>query len=548
VVSTAAITPVVNGRQRRTAWRQPVMLAIAAVTAVAVALRLYQFTRPGYLTGLTEYDDGSYFGSAVRLLHGVLPYRDFVFVQPPGITLLMTPAALLAKVAGTQTGMVAGRILTALAGAAGAGLAGILVRHRGVLAVLAAGGLVAVYPGSIAAAHTVLVEPWLVLFCLLGALAVFDGDRLASGRRLIWGGAAFGFAGAVEPWAIAPVLVLLALCLPEQGRLARFGGGVAAGFLIPTVPFVALAPKRFYTDLIVAQVAPRAGAARVGLLPRLTELAGLSQVAPQWGYRHLSLPFAAPAAAATGVVIAIIVVLAVGGLAALVIVHHRPPTALECFAAASTALIVLMFCWPSQFHYHFPAFLAPFLGLAIALPASRLLGNGGPGDAAVRPRRPARYLAAGTAAALVALLAGFQLSAEQSITPDLAPAAIAAAGRAIPLGSCVGTDEVALLILANRFTANTPGCPAMIDGTGTDLALSHGRKPQTGAARYPAVVAAWRQELSRARFVWLSPLNRVRITWTRGLRRYFAANFTRLLVLHSGNNAHARYVLYRRSR
>ena len=53
-----------------------------------------------------------------------------------------------------------------------------------------------------------LLEPWLVLFCLLGALAVFDGDRLAgSRRRLVWGGVAFGFAGAVKVWAILPVLV-----------------------------------------------------------------------------------------------------------------------------------------------------------------------------------------------------------------------------------------------------------------------------------------------------------------------------------------------------
>ena len=57
-----------------------------------------------------------------------------------------------------------------------------------------------------------------MLFCLLGMLAVFDGDRLASGRRLIWGGLAFGFAGAVKVWAILPVLVILALLRPARGR------------------------------------------------------------------------------------------------------------------------------------------------------------------------------------------------------------------------------------------------------------------------------------------------------------------------------------------
>src|SRR6266446_2318187 len=86
----------------------PVNLVITAVTVLGLGLRLFYLTRPGYLLGVTEYDDGSYFGSAVRLVHGVLPYRDFVFVQPPGITILMVPTALAAKVVGTAWGLALG--------------------------------------------------------------------------------------------------------------------------------------------------------------------------------------------------------------------------------------------------------------------------------------------------------------------------------------------------------------------------------------------------------------------------------------------------------
>ncbi len=230
------------------ARRDPVVLVIAAATAVGLALRLWQLSRPGYLLGVTEYDDGPYFGSAVLLVHGALPYRNFILVQPPGITLLMVPAALAGQVAGTAAGMAAGRILTALASAAGIVLAGLLVRHRGAVAALVACGVLAVYPDSVAAAHTVLVEPWLVLFCLAGAVAVLDRDRItASTRRLAWGGAAFGFAGAIESWAILPVLVLLGMCLsgprPAGTRRARvFAGGVTAGFAVPVLPFAVLAP------------------------------------------------------------------------------------------------------------------------------------------------------------------------------------------------------------------------------------------------------------------------------------------------------------------
>src|SRR5439155_15216725 len=87
---------------------------------------------------------GPYFGSAVRLVDGSLPYRDFILVQPPGITLLMVPAALAGKVAGTAWGMAAGRVLATLASAAGITLAGLLVRHRGALAALVACGVLAV--------------------------------------------------------------------------------------------------------------------------------------------------------------------------------------------------------------------------------------------------------------------------------------------------------------------------------------------------------------------------------------------------------------------
>ena len=152
-----------DSRPAGTAGRTPataVIVVIAVTTALALALRVYyQATRAGFLLGVTEYDDGTYFGSSLRLVTGVLPYRDFVTVQPPGITLLMAPVALLAKVTSTATGMVLARILTLAASGAGVVLAGLLVRRYGVLAVLITCGIMAVYPGSIAAAHTVLVEP-----------------------------------------------------------------------------------------------------------------------------------------------------------------------------------------------------------------------------------------------------------------------------------------------------------------------------------------------------------------------------------------------------
>jgi hypothetical protein len=146
-----------------------------------------------------------------------------------------------------------------------------------------------------------------------------------------------------------------------------------------------------------------------------------------------------------------------------------------------------------------------------------------------------------TAAVILAAFAAAGVAAEDRLRPDVTPATIAAAARRIPPGSCVVTDEVSLVLLAGRFTATAPGCPAVLDGLGTDLALSGGRKPATGAGRAPAVAAVWWQAFRHARFVWLSRLNHRRIAWAPALRGYFRGHFSRVLTDRRGD------ALYRRT-
>src|SRR4029077_15600957 len=132
ITSSTGPRPAAGASARRRFPRASAVTAVIVVaTLVGLALRLYQLSRPGYLLGITEYDDGTDFGSAVRLINGALPYRDFIMVQPPGITLLMAPVALATKAAGTVAGMAAGRGPTALARAAATPLAGLLTPPRG---------------------------------------------------------------------------------------------------------------------------------------------------------------------------------------------------------------------------------------------------------------------------------------------------------------------------------------------------------------------------------------------------------------------------------
>jgi alpha-1,2-mannosyltransferase len=509
----------------RPAWLTPVNLVIIITTLVALGLRVYyQYTRPGFLLGVTEYDDGPYFGSAVRLVHGSLPYRDFILVQPPGITLLMSPVGLLTYWTGTGWGLAIGRILTVLAGTAGVALAGLLVRHRGPLAALLTCGIMAVYSDSVAAAHTVLVEPWLVLFCLAGAVAVFDGDRItASTRRLAWGGVLFGFAGAVEAWAIVPVLVLAALCLPQIKRAAIFAGGVAAGFVIPVLPFAIAGPSGLYRSLITAQVGYRAHAVRVGVLLRLRNMIGFPY-ALGWSKSLLLLA-----------VLALVVFVVVTQAAAIVVTRQPQPT-LDWFATISAVLIVVMFLWPPQFHYHFAEFLSPFMALTLALPVSRLLGGAQPdgGVAVTWPRtsgpkaaRQAGLAITAVAAIALAMVAAFQFRFESAIPRVIGPIP-ATIDRLVPPGACVLTDQVSVTLAANRFVSTDPACPKIVDSLGSTLALSDGLKPQTGAANVPAVNAAWNQAFSHAQYVILTATNTRRIAWSPQLEAYFASHFTQL--------------------
>ena len=497
-----------------------VTAVIVGATLVGLGLRIYQLMRPGYLLGITEYDDGTDYGSAVRLIHGSLPYRDFIMVQPPGITVLMAPVAVATNWAGTVSGMAVARVLTALASAAAVPLGGLLARHRGLLATAVTCGILAVYPDSVQAARTVLLEPWLVLFCLLGALAIFDGDRLAGRRRLIWGGLAFGFAGAVKVWAILPVLVMLVLIArqsPRQHRARRvsgFAAAVAAGFCVPVLPFALLAPATFYRSVIVAQLI-RSDLVRVPVGLRLQHMLGLTHV-------HL-LP--TPVLAVIGVaVIAIIAVLSVLGAR----LTRQPPPPLDWFATITCALVIVAFLWPSDFYYHYPAFLAPFLALAIALPASRVIGALRPSGTAPRAVGPARRYAAAVAVLVLAFFAALQGIAESHLAAAIPATEILAARQAIPPGACVLTDQVSYTIAINRFVSGTPGCSQMVDGVGSDYALSNGHNGLTGAGSTPAVEQLWLTAFRSARYVWLTSFSSRRVPWTPQLRAYFLAHFVPL--------------------
>jgi hypothetical protein len=505
-------------------------------TFAALALRLFTFTRPGYLTGITEYDDGVYLGAAIQLTKGAVPYRDFAFVQPPGIVMLMTPVAMVATATTTVKALALARVLTALASAACVPLAGRLMAHRGPLATLATCGFLAVYPDDVSTAHTLMLEPWMNLLCLLAVTAAFRGGRLAPAGRLLWAGLAMGFATAVKFWAMAPAAVLLAICATAWlaagdraggERTRRYLAGLAAGFTVPLAPFALADPGALWRSTIIDQAA-RTGTT-VPVTVRLAHLTGLIDIMTVHG--HLALDAGTTSIYAAGssappdagsslswlpyVVAAALVAALAGGLCWRAARQAVPPSPLEWFSAATATVACAAIVSYSAFFYHYPDFPAPWLALTA----------GGAAGAVARYRARA---VAGAAAVAFCLVAAVQVA---EVYPMRQVTAQAIAHRIAP-GSCVVTDEVSLTIAADRFTGYPASCPVIVDSLAQTLALSHGVSVQGGAARDTAVVAAWRAWLSRADYVWLTPGRRPgggsarRIPWTPGLLGWFDRSFT----------------------
>jgi alpha-1,2-mannosyltransferase len=538
--------------RRRRLVKTPAGLAILIATLLALALRLFLLTRPGFLTsGTVEYDDGVYLGAALRLLHGALPYKDFAFVQPPGIVVVALPGAVIGSLTSQATGLAAARVLSVLASTACVPLAGRLVRHRGALACAVTAGLLAVYPADVLSGRTLLLEPWMNLACLLAANAAFREGRLASPRWLAWAGVAFGCGVAIKFWAAFPAAVLLAVCLiarppAETSRVRRAGalaGGAVGGFVVLAGPFALADPSGFIHQTLLYQVSRVGSYTPISL--RLAHLTGLIDVLGRSGKvaapgttthslfamgaeastHTVAVGWPAYAAAVVGVVL-----IAAGYLRGL-----RQRTQLEWFALATAVLATAAIMGYSAFFYHYPDFPAPWLAIAVGAAVASLacLIRG----TAAKARLARRVLAAAVAVVILAI-AGIEA---RELAPAHVPASPSNVSALVPAGSCLVADQVSFAIAANRFAAPSPDCPDLIDSLAATLALSGGVSPQGGAGPAPKVVAGWEAIFGQARYVWLSGGAAARIPWTPALQSWFSSHF-RLLADYSGYGASKLYV------
>lgn len=418
-------------------------LAIA-IAAIAFLFRLVPVLRGGGLFGLGNYDDGVYYAAGTGIAHGLLPYRDFLLLHPPGVPLLLAPFALVAQLTSDSYGFAAARIAWMLLGALNAVLIWRILRPIGLFAALFGALSYAVFYPAVYADHTTLLESPATTALLLAILLLEPLSNASDlSRASAFGaGAVLGLTVAMKIWGVVTVVIVLGwLLLIRRFRAAlqvAIGCGAMAGLIC--LPFFAAAPTAMWHQLVRDQIVRHAnrGATPLG---RLDGIVGLRIV----DRPHASMTL-----------IAVIALLCCAALA------------WTCREARLPVLLLLgqgafLLVTPTWFP-HYAGYTAAAVALTIGAAIGRLI-------ALVRAR-PARIVVAiAVAAALFVYASGWSDVHFGRRFPDrFKPLAASAPG-------CVTTDDPAALVETNALSRNlSRGCRFIADlgGHSHDMAAASG--------------------------------------------------------------------------
>ncbi len=252
--------------------------ALAVVASLAFVLRVVPFFGPeGAWTYRVDYDEGVYFSAASLLLKGFVPYRDFVFVHPPGVLLwLSATSAWTASFIGVDGAFTLARWLSAGVGVLNLVLvwAVTLEWSRSRWGALFAAFVYATYPEIVQVERGPFIEPLLNASVLAMALAVMQ-------RRFKTAAVLAGVAMVFKLWAALWIVGAL-WALPDHKERLRFmliSGGVFVGALLP---FAVFAPREFIHQTLLFHLhRPPDGVARLARVEQIVAL------------RHLASPLLA---------------------------------------------------------------------------------------------------------------------------------------------------------------------------------------------------------------------------------------------------------------
>lgn len=426
--------------------RLPRYLPATLIFGVALATRTTIVARSVGFDAWPGYDETVYYAASSSLLHGRVPYHDFVLLHPPVVMLALLPAALLGHLTSDHVGFMAANIGFSVIGAVNAVLVAAVAWRLGLRrgAGMVGGLLYAIWFAPAVAEYSARLEPLGNFFLLLGLLALVSAlDPTRPRRRLFLAtaGALFATAASTKIWFIVPLVVALGWVLLVQRRrhdaMLMAIGAVAAGVVID-VPFLIASRGEMWSMVVTAQLERHPAASH----PYVVRIADLS-----------TAYFPRPDGVTAGIVLSAVVGTAV--LIAVLALAWRVPAARLVVALAVAALLTLLLS---------PAWFEPYADFSAAPVAICA--------AAAAHAMPTRLRAAGWAPAVCA--AGVTVAVLVQGYPAMywwGPQELTAEARH---ARCVTSDSPAGLIALDVLDRDLHnGCPVWVDPIGRGYLDSH---------------------------------------------------------------------------
>jgi hypothetical protein len=419
--------------------RARILMPYAAIAIVAFAVRAGLVLRAAGYFGSYGYDQSVYYAAADALLHGRIPYSDFVLLHPPMVMLALVPSAIVGHLTTDLVGFAAGNLLFTVVGALDAALVAVVARRAGLSrAAAVAGGLFyAVWFGAAGAEYSSRLEPLGNLFLLLalrGVVPLVRARTRADSRALFISGVAFALAANTKIWFAVPFVVVLGWLgvRGERAAAKRVAVGAVIGAMVVDVPFLALSRGAMFSHVVIAQLAR----ARRGFDPefRLEQFTASSNLPGRLGHL-LTVPG--------------MVVVAALGAAAILIAGTVPASRL--FAALAVTQLAVLLLAPSWF-----AFYADFASVPLAL----CVAGAGHGTARAAPLVEWTAMAAALGVTATVVVGG----TARATTSWRNAGELAARLASLP---CVMSDSPAGLIELDRLDRDLAhGCTNWVDVTG----------------------------------------------------------------------------------
>ena len=225
-----------------------------ALFVFAFLIRFISLLTAGGFDSVLGYDDGVYYSAATAFLNGLIPYKDFVMVHPPGILLILTPFVLFAKLTSDALGLYVARIFFMLIGATNSFLIYRVGRRFNRSTGVVASLIYATWMPVVRIERTPYLEA-IGSLSLLIALYLLKKPKVFINRVAI-SGIFLGFAVATKLWFAVSVAIisLWFLFSREFKRAFVFGASALTSFLFVISTFWFRAGNRFWELILSAQL------------------------------------------------------------------------------------------------------------------------------------------------------------------------------------------------------------------------------------------------------------------------------------------------------